>query len=113
MFEVKCIHDERSPIDPFTDPRVTQVRQTCLGYPEQYEGRLIDRRRFYFRYRHGAAFLGLGSTIDAAISGNPGEWLTVSRGDDGVFESPRQRDEVFTQLLDFLTAGEWINEVVP
>lgn len=35
--------------------------------PTQVEGTLREGRRFYFRYRHGRARLGLGNDIDAAV----------------------------------------------
>lgn len=106
-----ALGDDNVPSLDFRDVRVVQVEMTCLGCPEQYRGRLIDRRLFYFRFRHGAAFLGLGWDEKETVLGAPGLWSTVTDGDDGVFTSERQRNEVFSSMLDELTAGEWINEL--
>lgn len=43
------------------------MRMTCLACPLQYDGTLWDGRHFYFRYRGGAAELGVGSNPLAAV----------------------------------------------
>jgi hypothetical protein len=35
--------------------------------PVQFEGRLVDGRAFYFRYRWGRLWLGAAETFDAAV----------------------------------------------
>jgi hypothetical protein len=50
----------------FEDVRADR-RLTCEACPTQYEGRLPDGRIYYFRYRSGHAWLGLGETIDDAV----------------------------------------------
>lgn len=79
-------------------PLVATTTQTCFACPEQYEGRLVDSRWFYFRYRHGWASLAVGHDYDAVMGG---EDCSVNVGDSlqGEFDSPEQRDQVFAQLL--------------
>lgn len=50
----------------FEDVR-SERRLTCIACPTQYEGRLPDGRVYYFRYRSGKAWLGLGETIEHAV----------------------------------------------
>jgi hypothetical protein len=89
------------PMGPFDDPRVAEATQTCFGCPDQYEGRLHDGREFYFRYRHGSVYLGVGNKVVGARRGTLGE-SRRSLGDSlqGVFDSPEQRDAMFTLMLD-------------
>lgn len=42
--------------------------RTWMDYPSQVQGVLKDGRCFYFRYRWGTGSLGIGDTVDAAIS---------------------------------------------
>ena len=93
--------DDPEPMGPFDDPRVREATQTCYGCPDQYEGRLYDGRAFYFRYRHGRVYLGVGVDARDAISGVGGETVR-SLGDSlkGVFDSVVQRDAMFTLMLD-------------
>lgn len=41
--------------------------ETCNACPLQFEGTMVDGRQFYFRYRWGHAFLGIGRTLQEAI----------------------------------------------
>lgn len=81
-------------------PNTIESRQTCGGCPEQYEGRLIDGRFFYFRYRHGRAELGIGATLEDAVRSSAYQQvLIVNDRLSGMFDSEDSRDEVFKQLL--------------
>lgn len=81
-------------------PLVADCEQTCGACPEQYSGHLVDGREFYYRYRHGVAGLGVSSDIRPHTRGHVDEGTAISDGDDGVFDSPEQRDAVFALLLD-------------
>lgn len=80
-------------------PFIAEQRQTCYGCPDQWEGRLVDGRYFYLRYRHGWASLGVGATPDAAV-GDRGE-VGVNHGDglQGIFDGDDDRAAVFAELL--------------
>lgn len=49
-------------------PAIAEQRVTCRGCPTQIEGRLVDGRWFYFRYRYGTARLGLSHSLTASDS---------------------------------------------
>jgi len=55
---------------------VKSCRKTCGSCPTQWEGDLHDGRRFYFRYRHGVARLGVGVDDAEAIEDSRGTYLT-------------------------------------
>lgn len=81
------------------DPRVASSVLTCSVCPEQYEGKLVDGRWFYFRYRSGFAALAIGHDYDA-VMGRQDVGGAVGDGLQGVFDSEEQRDRVFAELLD-------------
>lgn len=67
-------------------PRVTSLAQTCFACPSQWEGRSIDGRRIYIRFRNG--------------------WLTVDVDGVGVFGEAAPGDGVMdTNLMVRLTRG--------
>lgn len=81
-------------------PSISRAVMTCVACPEQYEGELVDGRAFYFRLRHGRAWLGAGvdqeHAADDAMVRPP-----VPYGDSltGAFESAEDRAAVFETLL--------------
>ncbi len=87
---------EPPPMGPYDDERVETATQTCWGCPDAYEGRLVDGREFYFRYRYGHVTLRVshGEDDERVASRSLGDSL------QGVFESSEQRDRVFSQLLN-------------
>lgn len=80
-------------------PEVASCIQSCPSCPEQYEGRLIDGRWFYFRYRHGRANLGIGHSFESAVRSS--DLATLRTGDDlqGAFYDDSERNSVFAELL--------------
>jgi hypothetical protein len=58
---------------------VTEVRQTCGSCPSQWEGRTDDGRHVYVRYRWGWLQVGLGATLDDAVSD---ETIGFQHGDE-------------------------------
>jgi hypothetical protein len=64
------------------DALVAEHVWTCRARPSQVEGKLVDGRWFYFRYRHGWASLGVGATLDEAID-DPSEAAIRYGGKDG------------------------------
>ncbi|MFG2056664.1 hypothetical protein ACGFI9_21840 [Micromonospora sp. NPDC048930] len=97
-------HDWTGPLrTSIQHPLVAESRQTCFAAPEQYEGRLVDGRCFYFRMRSGRAQLGLGPTVDAAAASTLGDdpvEMLVDAASGGCFDNRQQRDTVFSKLLD-------------
>ena len=87
--------------DHFKDPRVAYSVLTCGACPEQYDGMLTDGRPLYFRYRSGWASLAIGADCLG------GEDVGMEHGDSlqGMFESPEDRNRVFTALLDDALGG--------
>jgi hypothetical protein len=79
------------------NPQINTSTQTCFACPEQYEGQLVDGRRFYFRYRNGWASLAVGGDD---VSGRQDVGMAVGDGLQGIFDSPEQRDQVFAELLE-------------
>lgn len=49
--------------------KITSLRKTCSACPSQWEGETSDGRAVYIRYRWGGLSLGIGKTIEQAISG--------------------------------------------
>lgn len=93
------MHDE--PERRLSDhPRVARAVMTCPACPEQYSGKLDDGRAFYFRLRHGRAYLGAG-TDDAEASDDALMRPAVEYGDryTGAFDSAADRSRVFGELL--------------
>jgi len=90
--------------DPWTTPadlgdsRVADATQTCRSNPEQYEGLLHDGRWFYFRYRWGAAYVGIGVTLDDAID-DDGDMRDYGGPFAGQWPDEATRDAAFTELL--------------
>lgn len=81
----------------FFDTLVTDYVCSCAGCPMQYEGTLVDGRWFYFRYRYGRASLGIGRTLDDAVS-DTREVGTLYGGDwQGVLDEGEFRD-LFEEL---------------
>lgn len=80
-------------------PTFLIMERTCEACPEQYEGVLSDGTWFYFRYRFGRASLGIGGSIEEAISDF--NTVTLLWGDSlqGMFDSIQDRDNVLLQLL--------------
>jgi hypothetical protein len=94
-------------MDELHHPAIVVANQTCHGCPEQWEGQLNDGRRFYFRYRHGSAGLGIG--LDPAAAAEDWRRLEsprVGRGDRGWFESNEERDAVFAELYELRIVAE-------
>jgi hypothetical protein len=79
------------------DRIVTSYRQTCSACPTQYEGTVEDGRIFYFRYRGGWASLGLGSTIDEAVTDRREVGVQHGDGLDGCLDEDEFR-ELFCEL---------------
>lgn len=79
-------------------PLVASSVQTCYGCPDQYEGKLIDGRWFYFRYRHGWASLAVSDDYNEVV-GRSDVGVAVGDGLQGVFEDAEQRDRIFAELL--------------
>jgi hypothetical protein len=46
---------------------VKSAEQTCSACPTQWQGMLRDGRAFYFRYRWGTAWFGVGHSLTAAV----------------------------------------------
>ena len=67
---------------------------TCGACPVQVEGYLRDGRRYYFRFRHGLAGIGIGTTTDDAVTDQHGD---VSHGDqwDGFLDADGELASVF------------------
>jgi len=62
---------------PITDGaiglEVAELRQTCEAYPSQWEGKLVDGKTIYIRYR-GVLTVQVGqvgSTIDETVGNEP------------------------------------------
>jgi hypothetical protein len=47
---------------------VSTLKKTCLACPSQWEGALVDGRAVYARFRHGHLSVGIGETIEQAVS---------------------------------------------
>jgi hypothetical protein len=80
-----------------TDPRVVESHQT-------WEGQLLDGRVFYFRYRWGFASLGVGSTLDDAVSDNRVGRQFGDRLDGWLDED--EFEVIFKELLDLRQAQD-------
>ena len=87
-------------------PLVAECEHTCESVPDQYQGRLRDGRWFYFRFRFGAAGLGVGATLDDAVLRSFDNMVPME-GDRyrGCFDDDQERDETFALLLDNLSQG--------
>lgn len=85
------------PVD-LEDERVTVAVTMGERCPAQYEGRLIDGRWFYFRYRWGWAYVGVGATLDEAIDCDSHE-RTYGLAYDGEWPDEATRNAAFTELL--------------
>lgn len=96
-----AVGGDLEPAPKLDDPRIAESALTCSACPEQYEGQLRDGRFFYFRYRWGRVRLGVGGTSSDAIRGTDGVQLeAVGDALQGIFDSPEQRDALFTAMLD-------------
>lgn len=47
--------------------QVIEIQQTCGACPSQWEGRLLDGRYFYARYRWGHLAVTAGASVDDAV----------------------------------------------
>lgn len=81
-----------------THPAIAEQEQTCGACPEQYEGRLVDGRHFYLRYRWGVARLGLGATADAAVEDPAASYMEWGDNLQGQFDG--DVDFVFQMLYE-------------
>ena len=65
-----------------SDPEiiVTTLVRTCRRSPAQWEGRTSDGRFVYVRYRWGFLEIGIGVSLDDAIS-NSGEFFERQLGE--------------------------------
>lgn len=84
---------------PIEHPLIETQKYTCFACPEQYEGILKDGRWFYFRYRFGRARLDVGNTGSGGVDREASAWMQIGDELQGVFDSHKQRDQVFTQLM--------------
>ncbi len=74
---------------------------TCAARPTEYEGKLIDGRSFYFRYRWGVAELGIGDTPQAAINDSAQSAVRLRAGDALSGEMSEAEFKIrFVQLWD-------------
>lgn len=62
---------------------VLEVHQTCVARPAQWEGRLDDGRYVYARYRYGNLQIGVGSTLEDAVSDDNTFNRQLSHSSDG------------------------------
>lgn len=58
---------------------LTQLEMTCGACPSQWEGRLLDGRFVYVRYRWGCLAVGMEATMEDAIMNRE---LVLSTGDN-------------------------------
>lgn len=79
-------------------PLVSEAEMTCAVCPVQYEGKLLDGRWFYFRYRFGWASLAVGPDYDT-VMGRQDVGMAVGDSLQGFFDADEQRDAVFQELL--------------
>lgn len=93
------------PVD-LGDPRVARAVMTDPAMPEQYEGQLADGRWFYFRYRWGWAYVGVGDTLDAAVDSDR-YWKTYGGEYDGEWTDEATRNAAFAELLTGTLEG-WV-----
>lgn len=49
---------------------VSEVEMTCGAFPSQWEGRTVDGRYVYVRYRYGQLRVSVGDTLENAILGD-------------------------------------------
>lgn len=65
-------------------PTVDTAEMTCFACPTQIQGMLSDGNHYYFRYRYGHAFLGIGPTHDDAVGANRRDlpYAVETLGDD-------------------------------
>ncbi|MBI5940833.1 MAG: hypothetical protein HY859_10450 [Caulobacterales bacterium] len=62
---------------------VAELKLTCSAAPSQWEGRLVDGRPIYIRYRWGTLqihFGPIGGTVDQALDAKP--WFEDDVGDN-------------------------------
>lgn len=85
------------PVD-LGDTRVDTAWWTSSRCPDQYEGRLHDGRWFYFRYRWGLAYVGIGATLGDAI-GDEHDQQAYGGYLDGEWPDTATRNRAFTRLL--------------
>ena len=71
---------------------VTTLVRTCLRSPSQWEGQTSDGRFVYVRYRWGSLEIGIGQSLEDAIS-NSGEFFNQQMGEryDGSMEIEQLR----------------------
>jgi hypothetical protein len=88
-------------------PAVAAATLTCDAVPVQWEGQLVDGRRFYFRYRFGRATLAVGPTKSVNGVTIPEQdrtaWVaSVMHGDRfrGMFDSDEEQNTIFAELLE-------------
>lgn len=63
-----------------------------MACPTQYEGSMRDGRRWYFRYRHGVAQLGIGATDDEAVEDSWGNGIRLGDDLDGCLDEDEFQD---------------------
>lgn len=88
--------------------------QTCMACPTQYEGTLHDGRHWYYRYRHGVAFLGVARTLDQAVDDPLGEVEFIGGPLDGSLTEAEFRASFMRLALvrldrDGVTRQRWTN----
>ncbi len=78
---------------------VADALQTSARFPCQYEGHLKDGRWFYYRYRHGTVWLGLGQTLDEAVDDSELTYKVMPGEETTEFRDDNERDVTFNELL--------------
>jgi hypothetical protein len=90
------------------NPLIASQVETCSACPEQYEGRLLDGRLFYFHFRGGRASLSVGWTPSEVFGHKHVSEQVTDDGLQGVFDDQEQRDATFDRLLE-----RWLRENDP
>jgi hypothetical protein len=80
---------------------ITELQQTCVACPSQWEGRLADGRALYIRYRHGYLRANAADTRDGAISYGSAD---LKASVEVLFDSDKQPPMSDEQLM------EWTHE---
>jgi len=86
---------------------VTTLVRTCLRSPSQWEGQTSDGRYVYVRYRWGCLEIGIGHSLEEAIS-NSGELFEQQLGEryDGSMEIDQLR-EATLGMIDWPQSYEY------
>lgn len=85
--------------------KITEIEQTCLACPSQWEGRLENGRTFYIRYRWGGLSVRVSpeptEDVGAAVNGEEVFYANVSKdGFDGFISLPEVAKQA-GHVLDF------------